>query len=66
MQTKIKETSQQDYPLIKSHNGRDQLIVLFTSSGVGTCIHGDRLGDYATDWSEANFTLFDKEITLKN
>jgi len=66
MQTKIKETFEEDYPCLKSFNGKDELIVLFTSRKIGTCVHGDRLGYYATDWHDLNFTPFNKEITLKN
>jgi hypothetical protein len=66
MKTKIKETNEKDYPCLKSFNNKDELIVLFTSRKIGTCVHGERLGDYATDWCDENFTPFNKEIILTN
>jgi hypothetical protein len=74
MKSDVKENVKKDttkYPCLKQAvNNHGVCIVLFTEKGKGFVVYAANencyLGEYASNWAESNFTLFDGTITLSN
>lgn len=59
----------QTYPYLGQSKYYPDLIVFFTSPGVGTAVHQDRyypLGTTSATWNEGTFKPFEHQIVLSN
>ena len=65
VESKIVKKNTPMYPRLMQEMGNTE-IVLFTSDGRGTAVHGTSIGDHCTNWDMTCFKDFTGTIELKN
>lgn len=68
LKTQLSKGFQKEYPYLGIWN--DEIIVLFTSPGIGMCLREpekpQKVGEYSKSWSEDEFDYYTGKITLAN